>query len=115
MSFVIAEGLPDEFSERARATMKPFRRLKRGIGRRGTIAVLNLRGALDVPRAVLEAAFDGVVFYDRGEVERLFKAIRKKVKELGLVRYRTADGCYGWKLPGRHVVIKVSEGEVIGH
>jgi len=48
---------------------------------------------------VINVAFDGLIFYDAtGRVTRLFSKVKHVLVQKGWERYKTSDGCYGWKL-----------------
>ena len=53
---------------------------------------------LELTPLLLNILVDGVVVYDRtGRLEELAAKARRLVEEMGLVKYRTPNGKYGWK------------------
>ena len=53
---------------------------------------------LSITPLLLNIAWDAEILHDpTGRLTALFNRIREAVKRAGLVRYRTADGKYGWK------------------
>jgi len=57
---------------------------------------------------LINIAHDGIILYDkRRQIADLFARIREAVRKAGLIKYKTADGKYGWK-PRR----KLGPGEV---
>nr|MDO8098730.1 nucleotidyltransferase domain-containing protein [Candidatus Njordarchaeota archaeon] len=48
---------------------------------------------------VVNVAFDGLIFYDAtGRITKLFSKVKQALAQKGWERYKTPDGCYGWKL-----------------
>jgi len=53
---------------------------------------------LELTPLLFNILVDGIVVYDKtGRLEELAAKARQLVEEMGLVRYRTSDGKYGWK------------------
>lgn len=55
-----------------------------------------LKEDLKVTPLLLNIAYDAKILYDRGNVSKLFRRIREGANRF-LERYKTPNGCYGWK------------------
>lgn len=56
------------------------------------------REELELTPLLLNILVDGIVIYDKtGRVSELSSKARQFVESLGLIKYRTPDGKYGWK------------------
>ena len=110
--YVVASGLP----------VSPIRRsiflkgLLAGCGVRRRISIRGktpeeFRG--EILPLYLDLATDARILYDKENfAARIFERIRGKIREVGLVRYRTPDGFLGWKLnrpleKGERIVIEL--------
>jgi predicted nucleotidyltransferase len=96
--YVIARGLPENPLDRAiflKSFLSGFK-----TGRR-----VSIRGktpeefAGEILPLYLDLATDAVILQDRESFSaRVLERIRGKIKEVGLIRYRTPHGYLGWKL-----------------
>lgn len=67
-----------------------------------TVVERDISEVRDVDRLLIDLAADGIVLYDRdGVMVDLLSKIRTSIERAGLVRYKTEDGKYGWKLGRR--------------
>ena len=64
------------------------------------------REELELTPLLLNILVDGIVIYDKtGKLGELASKVRQFVNSMGLVRYRTPDGKYGWKrLDGKPLI-----------
>jgi len=56
------------------------------------------KGELELTPLLLNILVDGIVIYDKtGEIRELTSRVRQFVDSMGLIKYKTPDGKYGWK------------------
>lgn len=73
--------------------------IRRDYKRDTTVIERDLSEVQDIDRMLIDVAMDGMIFYDpEGTVNDLLERVRAAVNRTGLVRYRTEEGKYGWKL-----------------
>jgi predicted nucleotidyltransferase len=64
------------------------------------------KGELELTPLLLNILVDGIVIYDKtGKLSELTSKVRRFVNSIGLIKYRTPDGKYGWKrLDGKPLI-----------
>ena len=111
--YVIAENLPKKPVSRIRF----LRGLTFGLrlNRAHSIRGKSPDEMRDILPLFLDLAVDGVIVYDKNHFIRNFlRRVLEKIDEHKLVRYRTRDGFYGWRIDrpikkGENVVISLEE------
>jgi len=100
--FVVTKNLEGSDRERLRTVYGALRPLLRRFGR--GISLIERRAEelppkTDLTPLLINVAWEGVILYDReGLIAKLLAGIRRAVRRAGLIRYRTRDGKYGWRL-----------------
>jgi len=96
---VVLRRLPRRPVERRRLVYLALAPIRKKYRRDTTVIEMEEGEVGRVTPLILNVASDGVVLYDReGKLTEFLDKVRRRVEEVGLIRYRTPDGKYGWKL-----------------
>lgn len=110
---VVLRKLPPSLVERRRLVYRALAPIREKYHRDTTTIEMEEGDVGQVTPLILNVASDGIVLYDKeGNLTEFLDKVRKSVEEVGLIRYRTRDGKYGWKLketlkPGERFKIEV--------
>lgn len=111
---VILHELPKNPVERRRMVYLAMAPIREKYRRDTTVIEMTDDEAGEVTPLILNIAAEGIILYDEGgELSEFLDKVRRRIEEMGLLRYRTRDGKYGWKLrrplrPGEVFEIEVS-------
>jgi len=84
-----------------------------GCSRRLTLRGKEVSELTEVYPLFLDLAADGIIIYDPSNFARDYlEKIKKEIEKVGLIRYRTSSGYYGWKTKrplkiGERIVIEI--------
>ena len=109
--YIFARNLPVDQVQRGIYLNKLLSRM--GCSRRLTLRGKEVSELTEVYPLFLDLAADGIIIYDPSNFARDYlEKIKKEIEKVGLIRYRTSSGYYGWntKRPlkiGERIVIEI--------